>query len=100
MLPEAKRITVFNRGISQGFKGSIPAGGHMQPSSTVGLKAEWKKAQPIEIKKNTSDITNRINPKVNPCCTLEVCDPWKVFYVNHYFHRGSDYIFIDKILHL
>ena len=59
-------MTVFNNGTSHGFNASIPAGGQCAPNSTVGAKDEWKKAQKILIKKNTSETTNRTNPRVNP----------------------------------
>ena len=38
-------MTVFKKGISHGFKTSIPFGGQTAPISTVGAKLEWKKAQ-------------------------------------------------------
>ena len=60
------------------LRASIPAGGHMLPNSTVGANAEWKYAQKILIKKNTSDTTNITNPKFNPSCTLNVWLPIKV----------------------
>jgi hypothetical protein len=41
---------------------TIPLGGHIAPSSTVGLRELLKKAQKIERKKNISEITNKINP--------------------------------------
>ena len=40
--PEDSNIIVFNKGISKGFKGSIPAGGQCAPNSTVGANALWK----------------------------------------------------------
>ena len=38
--PDERRITVFKKGISHGFKTSIPFGGHTAPISTVGAKLE------------------------------------------------------------
>lgn len=70
--PEAKRMVVFNRGTSNGFSGVIPIGGQYPPSSGVGAKLEWKKAQKKPVKKSTSDIINRIIPYRNPFCTEEV----------------------------
>jgi len=35
---------VFKNGTSQGLKGWIPFGGQIEPISTVGAKAEWKKS--------------------------------------------------------
>ena len=43
--PLDKRIIVLRRGTSSGLIGVIPAGGHMFPSSRVGCREEWKKAQ-------------------------------------------------------
>jgi len=39
--PEPKRIAVFSNGISYGFKGKIPFGGHSIPKSGVGARLEW-----------------------------------------------------------
>ena len=38
----------------RGFTASIPAGGHSEPSSTVGESAEWKKAQNTDAKNMAS----------------------------------------------
>ena len=35
MTPEARRIAVFSRGTSRGFRGLTPVGGHWPPSSGV-----------------------------------------------------------------
>lgn len=40
--PDESKIIVFNKGISNGFNGSIPAGGQCAPNSTVGASALWK----------------------------------------------------------
>jgi len=37
--PLDSKITVFTKGNSKGFTGSIPKGGHCPPNSTVGVKA-------------------------------------------------------------
>lgn len=66
---------MFNKGISNGFKGSIPAGGQCAPSSTVGANALWKYAQKIEIKKKTSLTINKATPKLRPFCTAKVWFP-------------------------
>lgn len=42
LAPDDRSKIVLSNGISNGFKGSIPAGGHAFPSSTVGANAEWK----------------------------------------------------------
>ena len=39
LAPDESSKIVFSNGISNGFRGSIPAGGHALPSSTVGAKA-------------------------------------------------------------
>ncbi len=40
MAPDDNKMIVLSKGISKGFKGSIPAGGQCAPSSTVGANAE------------------------------------------------------------
>jgi len=62
---DSNRI-VFNNGIAKGSNDSIPTGGHVAPISTVGAKAEWKKAQNTLMKAITSLKTKRINPKDRP----------------------------------
>ena len=42
LAPEDRSKIVLSNGISNGFRGSIPAGGHAFPNSTVGASAEWK----------------------------------------------------------
>lgn len=54
MTPEARRIAVFSRGTSRGFRGLTPVGGHWPPSSGVGARLEWKKAQKNPRKKKAS----------------------------------------------
>jgi len=53
-------------------------GGHIAPSSIAGERLLWKNAQKKEIKKNTSEIINKIIPHRNPIVTEYVCKPWKV----------------------
>lgn len=62
VMPEAKRMAVLSRGTSSGLRGLIPVGGHWPPSSGVGARLEWKKAQKKPRKKKTSDVINRIIP--------------------------------------
>jgi len=76
--PLDKSITVFRRGNSKGFIGSIPIGGHWAPNSTVGVNALWKKAQNIAKKNNASDTINSIIPKFKPFWTDRVWSPNKV----------------------
>lgn len=64
--------TVLSRGNSKGSTASIPIGGHCAPSSTVGDKALWKKAQKIAKKNNASDAINKAIPIFNPFCTANV----------------------------
>jgi len=40
--PELKRIAVFNRGTPNGFRVSMPTGGHRDPSTGAGDKLLWK----------------------------------------------------------
>ena len=40
--PEVNRTKVFKRGISIGFKGSRPIGGHTPPPSILGDNLLWK----------------------------------------------------------
>jgi hypothetical protein len=58
--------------------GCIPAGGQLQPSSTVGAKALSKKAQKIERKKKTSDTIKGIIPIMRPRWTRKVWCPKNV----------------------
>lgn len=58
-----------------GLKVLIPFGGQIIPNSIVGAKLLWKNAQKKEMKKNTSEIMNRIIPNFNPSVTLIVCLP-------------------------
>jgi hypothetical protein len=63
---------VFSSGICSGLKGRTPVGGQIDPSSTVGESLLWKNAQKKEMKKNTSEMMNRIIPHRNPLVTLLV----------------------------
>ena len=63
---------VFNNGIAKGSKGVIPNGGQDPPISTAGDKLEWKKAQNIDKKANTSLTINNTIPSINPFFTCFV----------------------------
>jgi hypothetical protein len=76
--PEVNKIAVFNRGTWNGLKIRIPIGGQILPSSIVGERLLWKKAQKKLTKKNTSETINKIIPHRKPKVTLKVCKPWKV----------------------
>lgn len=55
-------MAVFRSGTSIGLRGLIPTGGHWPPSSGVGARLEWKKAQKKPRKKKASDVMNRAIP--------------------------------------
>lgn len=74
--PDASKITVFNKGIWNGLKGSKFVGGQIPPISTVLFKLLWKNLQKKEKKKSTSDTINKIIPQRNPCITFNVWRPW------------------------
>lgn len=50
-------------------------GGHIKPNSKEGDKLEWKNLQKKEMKKNTSDVINKIIPNFKPWVTCEVWNP-------------------------
>merc|ERR1712002_1328980 len=62
----------------------MPAGGHTLPSSTLGLKEEWKKAQKNAKKNATSEEMNNIIPRRIPLSTffgmfpLKCCFPGNI----------------------
>lgn len=60
--PEDNNNNVLSKGIAKGFNGSTPKGGHWPPISIAGDKLEWKKAQNIEKKANTSLTIKRTIP--------------------------------------
>lgn len=76
--PELNKIAVFNNGTENGFKGSIPTGGHITPNSTEGDKLLWKKAQKKLKKNKTSDNINNKNPIFKPVTADLVWNPWNV----------------------
>jgi hypothetical protein len=57
------------------LNGKIPVGGHVDPSSIVGDRLLRKNAQKNEMKKNASEIINRIIPHRSPFVTIFVCSP-------------------------
>lgn len=73
--PDDNNITVFNNGNSKGFIASIPIGGQSAPSSIVGDKELWKKAQKIAKKNIASEIIKRSTPIFKPFCTASVWFP-------------------------
>ena len=76
--PDDSSIAVFNNGTSKAFNAAIPTGGHTDPISTVGAKAEWKKAQKNDTKNTASLKMNKSTPSFIPFCTCCVCIPWNV----------------------
>lgn len=73
--PDDKRTAVFSKGTANGFRGVIPVGGHIHPSSGVGASLLWKNAQKNAKKNITSDVMNKIIPHSIPRCTLYVWNP-------------------------
>lgn len=73
--PEASRIIVLSRGICRGLNGLILVGGQISPSSIVGFKLLWKKAQKKEKKNKTSETIKRIIPHLSPVTTFIVWRP-------------------------
>lgn len=67
--PEESKTAVLSRGTPNGSRGVIPAGGQQPPTSGVGARLEWKKAQKKPKKKNTSDVMKRIIPYRSPFWT-------------------------------
>lgn len=71
-------MIVFSKGILNGSKILIPVGGQINPISITGANLEWKNVQKNEIKKNTSDVINKIIPHFNPITTCLEWNPWNV----------------------
>ena len=78
MTPEARRIAVFSRGTSRGFRGLTPVGGHWPPSSGVGARLEWKKEKKNHRNKKASDVIKSIIKHSTRVWTVGVWWPWKV----------------------
>ena len=76
--PEASRTAVLRRGTWKGLRVSIPVGGQCPPSSGVGARLLWKKAQKKAKKNRTSEVMKRIIPQRRPRPTGRVWWPWKV----------------------
>jgi len=73
--PESSNITVLSKGTSQGFKTSIPGGGHTPPISKAGDKLEAKKAQKKAKKNIASDKIKSSIAKRKPDWTALVWCP-------------------------
>jgi len=66
---------VFSNGILIGLNEVIDVGGQCWPNSILGEMLLWKNAQKKEMKKNTSDVINRIMPVFRPFITKCGCIP-------------------------
>ena len=67
--PDKRRRDVFRSGMANGFNGSIPRGGHVQPVSGVGASALWKNAQKKARKNIISEAIKIIIPTRRPWAT-------------------------------
>lgn len=100
-IPEVNKIIVFNNGIVKGSKALIPIGGHFIPNSIIWVSLIWKNLQKNEIKKNTSEIINKIIPIFIFKNTFLECKPWKVLsrvISRHHWNIINNVIIIAKKL--
>ena len=67
--PEETKIIVLRRGTLIGLNLIIDRGGHIWPSSMLGLNEKWKKDQKKDKKNIISDVINKIIPNFNPFIT-------------------------------
>jgi len=72
LTPEEINTIVLRSGTWKGLNTLIPKGGHKEPTSTVGARLLWKKAQKNLTKKKTSDTMNRAIPHRRPSSTIAV----------------------------
>lgn len=87
--PEVIKIIVFKRGTLIGLNLVILTGGHICPSSILGLKEKWKNLQKKEKKNIISDVMKRIIPIFKPFKTSVWCNPWKVTSRITSFHQAN-----------
>ena len=73
--PLESNNVVLSSGTAKGSNVSTHTGGHVEPTSTVGLNEEWKKDQKKARKRQTSLMMNSNIPKRKPFSTLSVCFP-------------------------
>ena len=78
MTPDIKRIEVFSRGIERGLNSLIILGGHIIPSSILGVKDAWKNIQKNDKKNKTSEVINKIIPIFRFLKVWAECRPWRV----------------------
>jgi hypothetical protein len=74
-IPDDSKITVFNNGVSTGFKVLMPSGGQILPIQIDGIREKWAKAQKIEKNSKISEIINKIKPIRKPSCIAVVWFP-------------------------
>lgn len=95
VIPDEIKMIVLSKGIWNGLKGKIPLGGQIKPNSTAGARLLWKNAQKNEIKKNASEVINKIIPQRMLLETFNECSPWKV--LSRVISRHHWYI-VNKII--
>ena len=78
LIPDEINTIVFNKGTWNGLNTLIPKGGQIEPTSILGERLLWKKAQKNLTKKKISDTINKAIPQRNPNSTIEVWSPWIV----------------------
>jgi len=98
LIPEDNRTTVFSKGTPQGLKAWTPSGGQEDPTSILGDRAEWKKAQKNDKKKNTSEVINNNIPQRRPANTIIVWSPWNAPSRETSRHHKKEVILRVKIL--
>jgi hypothetical protein len=76
--PDETRMAVFKRGILSGLNVIIPVGGHNLPTSILGARLMWKKAQKNDRKNMISDVMNKIIPSFRLFITTVGWYPWNV----------------------
>jgi len=69
------KINVLNKGKSKTGITCKPTGGHIEPISIEGHKAEWKKAQKKPKNNIISDAIKKIKPVFKPFLTTLVWSP-------------------------
>jgi len=72
---ETSNTKVFSSGKDVQSKGEIPAGGHSEPSSTLGESEQCRYAQKKEAKNMTSERIKRTIERRSPDCTAREWHP-------------------------
>lgn len=86
---------MFNKGIINGLKISIPVGGHFIPNSIIWVNLKWKNLQKKETKNKTSEVINSNIPIFIPINTLKEWSPCNV--LSREISRHHWYIIIKVI---